>query len=176
MRAAYREIAARRRTLPPAVAVGMLDGGVEVLRVSTDAGEEFVTRDGLQAVRERAAVVNVEPLGPAPVALAGRRARELGFVARLAGSTAELARGLGVDLHDQTAPLDAQAGVLRDLPREDIADDVGVERPRPVVGAEGVSVAQHLREPLDVVGAHRAQGGHGESSGGGSASAALATA
>ena len=97
MRAAYREIAARRRTLPPAVAVGMLDGGVEVLRVSTDAGEEFVTRDGLKAVRDRAAVVNVEPLGPSPVALAGRRARELGFVARLAGSTAELARGLGVD-------------------------------------------------------------------------------
>ncbi|NCX97555.1 MAG: hypothetical protein EBX35_02970 [Planctomycetia bacterium] len=97
MRAAYREIAARRRTLPPAVAVGMLDGGLEVLRVSTDAGEEFVTRDGLQAVRERAAVVNVEPIGPAPVALVGRRARELGFVARLAGSPAELARGLGVD-------------------------------------------------------------------------------
>lgn len=97
MRAAYREIAARRRTLPQAVAVGMLDGGVEVLRVSTDAGEEFVTRDGLEAVRDRATVVNVEPLGPAPVALAGRRARELGFVARLAGSPAELARGLGVD-------------------------------------------------------------------------------
>jgi membrane-bound serine protease (ClpP class) len=97
MRAAYREIAARRRTLPPAVAVGMLDGGVEVLRVSTDAGEEFVTRDGLQAVRDRAAVVNVEPLGPTPIALAGRQARELGFVSRLAGSPAELARGLGID-------------------------------------------------------------------------------
>ncbi|MFM7137407.1 MAG: NfeD family protein, partial [Planctomycetota bacterium] len=97
MRAAYREIAARRRTLPPAVAVGMLDGGVEVLRVATDAGEEFVTRDGLQAVRDRAAVVNVEPLAPAPLALAGRRARELGFVSRLAGAAAELARGLGID-------------------------------------------------------------------------------
>lgn len=97
MRAAYREIAARRRTLPPAVAVGMLDGGFEVLRVSTDAGEEFVTQDGLQAVRGRAAVVAVEPLKPAPLALTGRRARELGFVSRLAGSPAELARGLGVD-------------------------------------------------------------------------------
>jgi len=97
MRAAYREIAARRRTLPPAVAVGMVDAGLEVLRVSTDDGEEFVTRDGLQAVRDRAAVVNVEPLGPAPIALVGRRARELGFVAKLAGSPAELARGLGID-------------------------------------------------------------------------------
>jgi membrane-bound serine protease (ClpP class) len=97
MRAAYREIAARRRTVPPAVAVGMLDPALEVLRVSTDDGEEFVTRDGLQAVKDRVAVVNVEPLAPAPVALTGRRARELGFVSKLAGSPAELARGLGID-------------------------------------------------------------------------------
>lgn len=97
MRATYREIAARRRTLPPVVALGLLDGGVEVLRVATDSGEEFVTRDGLQAVRDRAAVVNVEPLLPAPLALTGRRARELGFVSGLAGSPAELARGLGID-------------------------------------------------------------------------------
>ena len=97
MRAAYREIAARRRTVPAAVAVGMLDSTLEVLRVSTDEGEEFVTRDGLQAVKDRVAVVNVEPVAPAPVALAGRRARELGFVSKLAGSPAELARGLGID-------------------------------------------------------------------------------
>jgi membrane-bound serine protease (ClpP class) len=97
MRAAYREIAARRRTVPAAVAVGMLDPALEVLRVSTDEGEEFVTRDGLQAVKDRVAVVNVEPVAPAPVALAGRRARELGFVSKLAGSPAELARGLGID-------------------------------------------------------------------------------
>jgi membrane-bound serine protease (ClpP class) len=97
MRAAYREIASRRRTVPPPVAVGMLDPAVEVLRVSTDDGEEFVTRDGLQAVKDRVAVVNVEPLAPAPVSLAGRRARELGFVSKLAGSPAELARGLGID-------------------------------------------------------------------------------
>jgi membrane-bound serine protease (ClpP class) len=97
MRAAYREIAARRRTVPAAVAVGMLDSTLEVLRVATDDGEEFVTRDQLQAVKDRAAVIDVEPLAPAPVALAGRQARELGFVAKLAGSPAELARGLGID-------------------------------------------------------------------------------
>jgi membrane-bound serine protease (ClpP class) len=97
MRAAYREIASRRRTVPPPVAVGMLDPALEVLRVSTDDGEEFVTREGLQAVKDRVAVVNVEPLAPAPVALVGRRARELGFVSKLAGSPAELARGLGID-------------------------------------------------------------------------------
>ena len=97
MRAAYREIAARRRTVPPVVALGMLDGNLDVLRVSTDNGEEFVTREGLQEVRDRVAVVAVEELRPTPLALSGRRARELGFVAHLAGSPADLARSLGID-------------------------------------------------------------------------------
>ena len=97
MRAAYREIAARRRTVPPVVALGMLDGNLDVLRVSTDNGEEFVTREGLQEVRDRVAVVAGEELRPTPLALSGRRARELGFVAHLAGSPADLARSLGID-------------------------------------------------------------------------------
>jgi membrane-bound serine protease (ClpP class) len=97
MRAAYREIAARRRTVPPIVAVGMVDPAIEVLRVSTDAGEEFVSRAELEAVRDRVAVVAVEPLRPAPLELPGRLARELGFVAQLASTPAELARGLGID-------------------------------------------------------------------------------
>lgn len=97
MRAAYREIAARRRTVPPAVAVGFLDRNLELLRVATDAGEEFVPRAELEAVRDRAAVVAVEELRPMPLELAGRRARELGFVAQLAGSPADLARGLSID-------------------------------------------------------------------------------
>ncbi len=97
MRAAYREIAARRRTVPAVVAEGMLDPALEVLRVSTDEGEEFVTSDGLRAVKDRATVVNVEPLASAPLAFTGRRARELGFVSKLAGSPAELARSLGID-------------------------------------------------------------------------------
>jgi membrane-bound ClpP family serine protease len=97
MRAAYREIAARRRTVPPAVALAMLDSNQDVLRVATDAGEEFVPRDQLQEVRDRVAVVAVEELRPSPLELPGRQARELGFVARLAATPAELARGLGID-------------------------------------------------------------------------------
>jgi membrane-bound serine protease (ClpP class) len=97
MRAAYREIAARRRTVPSVVAVGMVDPAVEVLRVSTDAGEEFVPRAELEEVRDRVAVVAVEPLRPAPLELPGRLARELGFVSQLAATPAELARGLGID-------------------------------------------------------------------------------
>ena len=57
MRAAYREIAARRRTVPPLVALGMLDPDLRVLLVSTDDGEEFVTADELAAVKDRAVVL-----------------------------------------------------------------------------------------------------------------------
>ena len=96
MRAAYREIAARRRTVPPPVAVGMADPAARVLRVTTDGGEEFVAEENLAAIRDRAVVIAVEPLRPTPIALAGRRARELGFVGLLAASPTELARGLGV--------------------------------------------------------------------------------
>lgn len=96
MRAAYREIAARRRTVPPPVALAFIDPGLRVLRVTTDAGSEFVAEAELPAVRERAAVIANERLEPAPLALTGRRARELGFVNLLASSPAELARGLGV--------------------------------------------------------------------------------
>jgi membrane-bound serine protease (ClpP class) len=42
------------------------------------------------------AVLEVEDLQPAPLALSGRRARELGFVRLLAPGPAELARGLGI--------------------------------------------------------------------------------
>jgi membrane-bound serine protease (ClpP class) len=104
MRAAYREIAARRRTVPPAVAVGMMDPAARVLRVTTDSGEEFVAEADLEQVRERAVVVAAEPLEPMPIALTGRRARQLGLVGLLASSPAELARGLGVE--EQTLAAD----------------------------------------------------------------------
>jgi membrane-bound ClpP family serine protease len=96
MRAAYREIASRRRTVPPAVAVAFIDPALRVLRVTTDSGSEFVAEGDLAEVRARAAVVATEKLEPVPLALTGRRARELGFVNLLASSPAELARGLGV--------------------------------------------------------------------------------
>jgi len=97
MRAAYREIAARRRTVPPTVAVAMIDPSARVLKVSTDAGAEFVPEGDLEAVKERVAVVASERLDPAPLAFTGRRAREFGFVGLLASSVGELARGLGLD-------------------------------------------------------------------------------
>ena len=96
MRAAYAQIAGRRRAVPPAVAVALVDPAARVVRVSTDDGERFVNRGELDAVRQEVAVLEVEDLQPAPLALSGRRARELGFVRLLAPGPAELARGLGI--------------------------------------------------------------------------------
>jgi membrane-bound serine protease (ClpP class) len=97
MRAAYLQIAARRRTVPPAVALALVDPAASVTRVSTDDGEQFVAAKEVEALRQKAAVLDVEELRPVPLALTGRRARELGFVRSLARTPAELARSLGVD-------------------------------------------------------------------------------
>jgi membrane-bound ClpP family serine protease len=96
MRAAYAQIAARRKTVPPAVALALLDPAAKVARVSTDEGEQFVEMKDIDAVRKRMAVIAVEELRPVPIALTGRRARELGFVRLLARTPGEAARGLGI--------------------------------------------------------------------------------
>jgi membrane-bound ClpP family serine protease len=96
MRAAYAQIAGRRRAVPAAVAVALVDPAARVVRVSTDDGERFVNREDLDAVRREAAVLEVDDLQPTPLALSGRRARELGFVRLLAPGPAELSRGLGI--------------------------------------------------------------------------------
>ncbi len=97
MRAAYVQIATRRRTVPPAVAVALLDPAATLARVSTDDGEQFVAAGDVEAIRRKSAVLDVEDINPLPLALTGRRARELGFVRLLARTPAELARSLGVD-------------------------------------------------------------------------------
>jgi membrane-bound ClpP family serine protease len=96
MRAAYMQVAARRKTVPPAVALALLDPAAKVARASTDDGEQFVERKDLAALKERVAVLNVEELGPLPLELTGRRGRELGLVRLLARTPGELARGLNV--------------------------------------------------------------------------------
>jgi len=96
MRAAYRTIAAKRRTVPPAVAMALLDPAARVVRAATDAGEQFVAEADLAPLKERVAVLATEQLEPVPLALTGRRARELGFVRRLAATPADLARAVGV--------------------------------------------------------------------------------
>ena len=96
MRAAYAQIAGRRRAVPPAVARAFVDPAARIVRVSTDDGERFVDRGELERLKQEATVLAVEDLEPLPLALSGRRARELGFVRLLAPGPPELARGLGL--------------------------------------------------------------------------------
>lgn len=103
MRAAYKQVASRRRTVPPALALALLDPAARVVQVATDAGERIVEERELEGVRRESAVLAVDELGPVPLTLAGRRARTLGIVRLLAGTPAEVARGLGVDERDLAA-------------------------------------------------------------------------
>jgi len=97
MRAAYSQIATRRRTVPPAVALALLDPSATLTRVATDDGEQFVAARDVEAIRQKSAVLDVEEITPVPLSLTGRRARELGFVRMLARTPAELAKSLEVD-------------------------------------------------------------------------------
>ncbi len=53
MVSAYRHIAERSRTIPPAVALGMLDASRAVLLVETDVERLFVTDDELESIRKQ---------------------------------------------------------------------------------------------------------------------------
>ncbi len=94
VRAAYAQIANRRRTIPPAVAVALVDPAARVVRVATESGERFAAAADVPQIRESVAVIGVEALEPVPLELTGRRGRELGFVRLLAGTVDEVARGL----------------------------------------------------------------------------------
>lgn len=85
-RIAYTEIAGRRRTIPAALALGMLDQGLEILRVKTDVGNEYVTPDGLEELKKTRAVAEPEVIKRAgePGAFNGEELRQMGFASYLA--------------------------------------------------------------------------------------------
>ncbi|MFV2068491.1 MAG: NfeD family protein, partial [Pirellulales bacterium] len=98
IRKSYSYIAKHRRTLPVAVALGMLDKDLEVHKVETEVSIEFVLSDQIDALRERRAIQSDEilihrgELGR----FSGREARELGFARYLAPDRSTLARVLGL--------------------------------------------------------------------------------
>jgi len=110
MRAAYAQVAGRRKTVPPAVALALLDPAARVVRVATDDGERFVAERELDALKRDVAVLAVDEVGPLPLALTGRRAREFGIVRLLAATPADLARGLGVAERSLVANAAADGG------------------------------------------------------------------
>ena len=97
MRAAYKEIAGRRRTVPPPLALALVDPSARVARVMTEVGNQIVASDRVPTLREEVQVLSVEDIGPPPLALSGRQCREIGVVRLLVTSSGELARSLDID-------------------------------------------------------------------------------
>jgi len=94
----YRNIADLRRTIPLAVALGMLDPKLEVLKVETEVSVEYVLKQDLDEVKKNRTVQSVETLIP-PGEMGhfdGRTARQLRFVKYLAKDREDLARALGL--------------------------------------------------------------------------------
>ncbi len=117
MRTSYREIAERRRTIPAAVALGMLDKSLTVSRVQTLDGPRFVLGDELQELQAAGVVTSVDS-----VVAAGDMARfkgsalrlEYGFASHLANDRRELLTAL--DLPANALELDpAYVGKWRSI-------------------------------------------------------------
>jgi len=100
MRAAYRDIAERRRTVPVELAVGMLDPAQKVLEVETEVSREFVTPEGLEELRKHHTIKSEKTLIAAgePGQFTGAEARRLGMVSYLASTIAGVARALELRL------------------------------------------------------------------------------
>ncbi len=93
MRSSYREIAERRRTIPPAVALGMLDKQLAVSRVKTLDGAQYVFDDELETLQKSVAVTSVDAIVAAGdlISFTGNELRlEHGFASHLASNRSEL--------------------------------------------------------------------------------------
>lgn len=97
---AYREVASARRTVPEAIALGMVDRRRAILKVETDQGTEFIGADELDALKKNHTVVSQDTLVPAGSlgSFSGGQGREFGFVKLLASDDESLARGLSLPL------------------------------------------------------------------------------
>ena len=97
VRAAYKDIAGRRRTVPPPLAVALADPSVRAVRAITEVGDQVVLSERVPALREEVQVLRVEDVGPRPLVLSGRQCREIGIVQLLVAGTADLARSLDIN-------------------------------------------------------------------------------
>ena len=78
MRAAYREMAERRRTVPVPIVLGMLDPQLTVIEVQlVGGGTRYVLSDELEALRSEAEVWKENTIVPAGdlVVISGREMR-----------------------------------------------------------------------------------------------------
>ncbi len=100
LRSAYTEVANRRRTVPAALALGMLDPAIEVLQVDTAVGSEFVTPEGLEKVQKEHATkepIVIKRAGE-QAEFSGSEARRLGIARYLASDRQSVAKALELPL------------------------------------------------------------------------------
>lgn len=92
----YRQIADRRHTIPPQVALGMLDKSLEVVKVKTLVSVDYVLSSELEELKKKTQVLEEEVLfRPGDFGrFSGRDGRELGFVKFLTNDRAQLAKAL----------------------------------------------------------------------------------
>ncbi len=89
---AYKEVVDAKRTVPRAIALGMVDRRLEVLKVETDQGTEFVLGDELDALKKKHTIISQDTLVPAGSlgSFTGREGRNFGLL--LASDADSLAR------------------------------------------------------------------------------------
>jgi membrane-bound ClpP family serine protease len=95
---AYREIADAKRTIPVALAEGMVDPAKEVLQVESQDGLRFLERREFEEFKKDHAVVSERVLIPQGSLgrFTGREGRQFGFVKYLAEDRAGVAKALSV--------------------------------------------------------------------------------
>ena len=99
MRSQYLEIAGRRRNVPPALVLGLLDPALEVWQVETEVSREFVLTQDLEELKQRKNFVLPDrPLKPAgeQLLLSGARMRDLLIADYLAPDAPALVQALGL--------------------------------------------------------------------------------
>ncbi len=99
VRGAYTEISRRRRTVPEAIALGMLDADLQISRVTTASGDLFAWPEELERLREnRADIQEINTLIPGGKMgrFRGDELRELGIVSYLAEDDDALASVLKI--------------------------------------------------------------------------------
>ncbi len=99
VRSAYREIANRRRTIPEAVALGMLDKKLKVWKVATPDGMRFALDEDLDRIRQDTVVDELQTLvepGAAGIFSGSQLRQDCGIVGNVASDRQELSEILGV--------------------------------------------------------------------------------
>ncbi len=138
VRQGYEEIADQRRTIPPPVALGMLDRDLKVYKVATASGTRYVTETNLEDlqtntnIQSMETVVGVGDMGD----FTGKSLRlNHGFVSHLAVDRRELAAALNVAISDLDSNTSIDGGWTAALVSIDgLVNDMMVERVQRAVG------------------------------------------